>query len=90
MVEEMRALDKNKTRELVDLPRGKKPVECRWIFTVKYQANGSVEKYKARLVAKGYTQTYRIDYVETLALVAKMNSIKVLLSLATNQAWPFH
>ena len=62
MDEEMMALQKNKTWEVVELPNGKKPVGCRWVFTVKYRADGSVDRYKARLVAKGYTQTYGVDY----------------------------
>ena len=73
MVEEMKALKKNGTWELVTLPNEKKPVGCKWVFTVKHKADGMVERYKARLVAKGYTQTYGIDYEETFAPVAKMN-----------------
>ena len=53
--EEVRALAKNGTWEITDLPRGKKPVGCKWIFTVKYKADGNVDRYKARLVAKGFT-----------------------------------
>ncbi|CAL8150989.1 unnamed protein product [Prunus armeniaca] len=89
MNEEMRALQKNGTWELVSLPHGKKTVGCRWIYTVKLKANESIEKYKTRLVAKGYTQRYRIDQ-ETFALVAKIKTIRVLLSLAANLDWPLH
>jgi hypothetical protein len=87
---EMEALAKNKTWELVQLPKGIKPVGCRWVFTVKYKSDGSVERYKARLVAKGYTQTYGIDYLETFAPVAKMNMVRVILSLAANFGWDLH
>ena len=53
MAEEMTALEKNATWELVPLPKGKKIVGCRWMFTVKHKADGTIERYKARLVAKG-------------------------------------
>lgn len=58
MGEEIRALEKDKIWEIVDLPKGKKPMGCVWVFTKKYKTNGTSEKYKARLVTKGYTQTY--------------------------------
>ena len=88
MNEEMKSLRKNETWDLVDLPLGKKPVECRWIYTVKYKVDGTIERFKARLVAKGNIQTYEIDYTETFAPVAKINIVRVLLSLTVNLDWP--
>ena len=57
---------------------------CKWVFIVKYKLDGTIERYKARLVAEGLTQMYGIDFQEIFALVAKMNFIRVLLSLAAN------
>ena len=57
---------------------------------MKCKSDGSIERYKARLVAKGFTRTYGIDYQETFALFAKINSIRVLLSLAINFNWPLY
>ncbi|RVX11046.1 Retrovirus-related Pol polyprotein from transposon TNT 1-94 [Vitis vinifera] len=90
VMEEIRALEKNRTWEVMTLPRGKKPVGYKWVFTVKYKADDTVERYKTRLVAKGFTQTYDIDYTETFAPVAKLNTIRVLLSLAANLDGPLH
>jgi len=63
---------------------------CKWLFTIKHKVDRSIERLKARLVAKGFIQSYVIDYQETFAPVAKLNTIRVLLSLAANQDWPLH
>ena len=57
MEEEMRALAKNETWDLVDARKGVKPIGCRWVYKVKYNTDGLVNRYKARLVVKGYAET---------------------------------
>ena len=83
-------LKKNKSWELVHLPKGKELVSCKWIFTVKQNSEGKIKRYKARLVARGYSQTYGIDYDETFAPVAKMNTVRILILCATNFGWPLY
>ncbi|RVX16495.1 Retrovirus-related Pol polyprotein from transposon RE1 [Vitis vinifera] len=90
MVDEMTALHSNDTLDLVVLPSGKSIVDCRWVYTVKVSPNGQVDRLKARLVAKGYAQVYGSDYGDTFSLVAKIASVRLLLSMAAMRFWPLY
>lgn len=71
MKEEMRAFEKNETWEMVVHLKEKKKVGCKWVYTIKFKAKGTIEQYKTRLIAKGYTQTYEVDYQETFCIGGK-------------------
>ena len=90
MNEEYRSLMENNTWDLVPLPKGRKLVIFKWVYKTKYALDGSVERQKARLVAKGFSQVEGIDYNETFSPVAKMNSIHLVLALATSHKWEVH
>ena len=78
---------KSNTWKVPNLPKWKNTMGCKWVFPIKYKCDGTIKRYKAHLVVKGYTQSHGIDYQETLAPVTKIDSIQVLLSLATNNDW---
>uniref|UniRef100_A0A2N9F074 Reverse transcriptase Ty1/copia-type domain-containing protein n=1 Tax=Fagus sylvatica TaxID=28930 RepID=A0A2N9F074_FAGSY len=88
MVDELDALHKTHTWDMTTLPPGKSAVGCKWVYKIKTQADGSVERYKACLVARGFTQEYGIDYEETFAPFARLTSIRSLLAVATVCHWP--
>jgi len=80
--EEMDALFKEGTYEVVDLPQGHKTLGVKWFFKLKFRAYSTPERYKARLVVKGYAQVFGRDYFETYAPVLRYESLHLLLGLA--------
>jgi len=74
----------NQVWELVDLPKGVKPIGCKWIYKRKRGTDEKVKTYKVRLIAKGYTQKKCINYEETFSLVTMLKSIYILLFIAAH------
>ena len=74
---------------MIDLPKGGKAIGVKWIYKTKFNEKGEVEKHKARLVAKGYTQQYGVDYTEFFAPVARMETIRLVVALATQRGCSF-
>ena len=90
MDKEIEALEVNNTWTLTPLPLGKSVIGYKWVYRVKYLPNGTIERYKAGLVAKCFTQKYGLDYSETFFPVAKLVSVRIVLSLAAVKGWFLH
>ncbi|KAM1087183.1 hypothetical protein ACFX2B_012591 [Malus domestica] len=87
MDEEIEAIQKNDTWELIILLKGHKAIRVKWVYKTKKNANREVERYKARLVANGYSQRAGIDYDKVFAPVARLETIRLLISLAAQNKW---
>ncbi|QHO56672.1 Retrovirus-related Pol polyprotein [Arachis hypogaea] len=87
MAEELDALETNKTWELLSLPKGKHTIGCRWVYNAKMRADGTLECYKTRLVAKDFTQQSGIDFKDTFNSVAKITTLRILLTIAAVKHW---
>ena len=81
MEQELKSIEKNCTWELVPLPDGHRPITLKWVFKLKKDELGAVIKHKARLVAHDFVQQEGIDYDDAFAPVARMESVRVLLTL---------
>lgn len=90
MQEEYASLMNNNTWELSQLPQGQKIIGCKWVFALKKNSSGKIERFKARLVAKGYAQTYGINYTETFSPVVRYETIRMIIALAAEHNLHLH
>ncbi|BBN69600.1 BURP domain-containing protein [Prunus dulcis] len=87
---EMEMIEKNETWELVDRPSDKPVIGVKWVYKTKLNLDGSIQKHKARLVVKGYAQKPGIDFNETFAPVARLDTIRTLIALAAQKGWKLY
>jgi hypothetical protein len=87
MAEEIAALKRTGTWDLVPCPPRVRPITCKWVYKVKTRSDGSLEQYKTRLVARGFQQEHGRDYDETFTPVAHMTTIHTLLVVASIREW---
>ena len=82
---EMESIQKNETWSLTELPAGTKKIEVKWIYKTKLNESGKVDKLKAMLVAKGYAQQHGVDYTKVFALVARIDTVRMIIALAAKK-----
>ncbi|UYV80953.1 K02A2.6-like, partial [Cordylochernes scorpioides] len=87
MKDELRSLEDRNTWTLSDLPLGKRPISSRWVFKIKTNSKGDVERFKARLVARGFSQKRNVDFFETYSPVINFSVIRMIFALTINKNW---
>ena len=90
MTEEYQSIRKNDVWDIVPKPENRSVVYSKWIYKIKHDVDGSIEKYNARFVARGFPQKEWIDYEETFAQVARYTSIRSIMVLASMMKWDLH
>lgn len=84
---ELHAMESNHIWAIIPLPPGKHSIGCKWLYKIKYKADGSSKRYNARLVATCYNQQEGIDFIDTFSPVVKLATVEVLLALTSSCNW---
>lgn len=87
MEEKIRMIEKNKTCKLVHKLEDKEVIGVKWVFKLKHNLDGTINKHKAKLMVMGYAQQYGIDYHETFSPIIRLNIIRTLIVLAAQKGW---
>ncbi|GAA0172511.1 transmembrane signal receptor [Lithospermum erythrorhizon] len=87
MQNEITTLKDNHTWDIFYLPVGHKPIGCKWVYKVKCNPDGTVNKYKARFVAKSYNQIEGVNYFDSFSPVAKTVTVRIVLALVGMKEW---
>jgi hypothetical protein len=90
MEDEMKSMSTNRVWDLEEIPKGAKTIGCKWVYKIKYDSKGNIEKYKGRLVAKGYTQREGIDYNEMFSSVSCKDSFRIIMALVAQYDLELH
>jgi hypothetical protein len=90
MKDEMKSMSTNEVWDLVEIPRGAKAVGCKWVYKIKRDSKGNIERFKARLVAKGFTQRVGIHYKEIFLPVSTKNSFRIIMALVAHYDLELH
>lgn len=90
MDEEVDAIEINNNWELVDSPGGKNSIGVKRIYKTKVNVEGEIEKHKSRLVADGFSEKLGIDYNETCAHLARLDTLRIILAIATQNKWKIY
>ena len=90
MDKEIQSIRDNDVWDLVELPKQRTAIGCKWIFKRKPAADGSIERYKARLVAQGFSQQYGLDYDETFCPVVRFESLRTLIAFSVQNNFQLH
>ena len=87
MRDEMAALTKNYTWDLVPKPNDADAIACKWVYKLKKAADGTIARHEARLVARGFSQKHGLGYEQVFSPLAKMVTVHTIISLAANKDW---